>query len=189
MFSSSSVLLSVGRFPGLSNTCVAIPGPCVKTSTTPLQGADTPHFQAPRVALNVLYFCRSGPVSKEVARRFHCSCASCLRPSQETRRVLLDSPPYGQGKIKREAFARMRAFTVLGLLGQLAVAAVAQSASPAFEDGDFNVTQALLDQGIDAAKLPTATSETSRSAGNRCTAAVSSLRPSSSATVKRTRLV
>jgi hypothetical protein len=67
----------------------------------------------------------------------------------------------------------MRASIVLGLLGHLAVGAVAQNGSPAFEAKGFNVTQALLDQGVEPTQLPPPASEAKRSADASCVAAVS----------------
>ena len=66
----------------------------------------------------------------------------------------------------------MRATVVLPLIGALARLALAQTEPNAFEESDFNVTQALLDQGVEPSELPDV-SENKRSSGPHCAAAVS----------------
>lgn len=81
----------------------------------------------------------------------------------------------------------MRTSVVLGFLSHLALRVIGQSTSPVFEDKEFNVTQALLDQGIDAADLPSETVQTRRSSDARCAAAVSVPQPATNAEYQFTR--
>lgn len=57
----------------------------------------------------------------------------------------------------------------LSVLGVLAGAAVAQT----FEPADFNVTEALLDLGVNVTQLPELSDLVERSGNHRCAAAVS----------------
>jgi hypothetical protein len=65
----------------------------------------------------------------------------------------------------------MVSFLVLSLLGAFSGAAVAQT----FESPDFNVTEGLLDLGIDITELPELTEFVERSAISSCAPVVSSL--------------
>jgi hypothetical protein len=70
----------------------------------------------------------------------------------------------------------MRAAVFLtGVLGSLAGWTLAQAEeSPIFEDSAFNITQALLDQGVEPSQLPLGSEERKHSSLRfQCTAAVS----------------
>jgi hypothetical protein len=64
----------------------------------------------------------------------------------------------------------MVSFLALSLLGALSGAAVAQTS---FESPDFNVTEGLLDLGIDITELPELTEFVERSAISSCAPVVS----------------